>query len=81
MKLKFSILVLSTLLITSCATKNKTGKKVAEITPEIALQSYLDNDDHTFQWEVKEEYVIDDIKAYDILLTSQHGESTFGNTN
>ena len=62
MKLKFSILVFSILFITSCSDKVKkaetilTEKKIAALGPDTALEYYLNNDDKTFQWEIKEEY-------------------------
>jgi PhoPQ-activated pathogenicity-related protein len=77
MNLKFSILILSILFIASCSNKVKkdeteaTEEKIVEITPETALQSYLNNDDKTFQWVLIDEYLIDSTKAYDVLLTSQ----------
>ncbi|MCC6287319.1 MAG: PhoPQ-activated pathogenicity-like protein PqaA type [Chitinophagaceae bacterium] len=43
----------------------------AAITPATALQSYLNNGDNTFSWEVKDTYDIGDTKAYALLLTSQ----------
>ncbi|MFT3947680.1 MAG: PhoPQ-activated protein PqaA family protein [Agriterribacter sp.] len=43
----------------------------AAITPATALQSYLNNSDNTFSWEVKDTYDIGDTKAYALLLTSQ----------
>ena len=53
MNLKISILILSVLFIASCSNKSKksetvpTEEKIVEITPETALQSYLNNDDKT----------------------------------
>ena len=41
------------------------------LTPETALEAYLKNGDKTFSWEVKESYDLGEVKAYDILLTSQ----------
>lgn len=43
----------------------------AQVTPSTALQSYLQNGDKTFKWEVKDTYDIGDVKAYALLLTSQ----------
>ncbi len=77
MNLKTSILILSIFFITSCSNKVKKNetlveeKKVVELSPETALENYLNNDDKTFQWELKDEYLIDGTKAYDLLLTSQ----------
>lgn len=41
------------------------------LTPATALQGYLNNGDKTFHWELKDSYSIGDVKAYDLLLTSQ----------
>jgi PhoPQ-activated pathogenicity-related protein len=41
------------------------------ITPATALQAYINNGDRTYRWELKESYTIGDVKAYNILLTSQ----------
>ena len=48
-------------------------KKEIPITPETALQRFLDNGDKTFQWEVFESYDIENesVTAYDLILTSQ----------
>lgn len=42
------------------------------VTPETALRSYLDAEDTSYQWEIKEIISVGPIKAYDILLTSQN---------
>ena len=53
--------------IFSCSTK-----KDIPVTPETALQRYLENGDNTAQWKLKESYGIDNnITAYDLILTSQ----------
>jgi PhoPQ-activated pathogenicity-related protein len=41
------------------------------ITPETALDSYLNNGDKSFKWELKETFVKDDLTFYNILVTSQ----------
>lgn len=41
------------------------------LTPETALQGYLENNDQSFRWELKDSYTIGDVKAYNLLLTSQ----------
>lgn len=41
------------------------------LTPETALQGYINNDDKTFKWELKESFTVGDVKAYSVLLTSQ----------
>ncbi|MEJ7643657.1 MAG: PhoPQ-activated protein PqaA family protein [Chryseolinea sp.] len=42
-----------------------------EITPATALDAYINNADKTFHWKMKESFSIGDVKAYNILLTSQ----------
>ena len=41
------------------------------VTPATALQHYLHNDDHAYQWEVKDSFATGSVKGYDLLLTSQ----------
>jgi PhoPQ-activated pathogenicity-related protein len=41
------------------------------LTPETALQGYLNNGDPSFRWEVKDSYDLGNVKAYNLLLTSQ----------
>lgn len=41
------------------------------LTPETALQGYINNNDKTFQWELRESFTVGDVKAYNLLLTSQ----------
>jgi PhoPQ-activated pathogenicity-related protein len=41
------------------------------ITPQNALESYLNNGDKSLKWELKDEYVKDNQTIYNILLTSQ----------
>lgn len=41
------------------------------ITPETALQNYLNNQDATTAWEVRDSYEIDGVSAYSIFLISQ----------
>ncbi len=69
MKTRFLIISLAYLCIFFSCT---TPKKEIPITPETALQRYLDNGDHTYQWEVLESYQLHEhVKAYDLKLTSQ----------
>jgi len=61
------------LLIVSCGTRTKnTQKNTLPITPETALQRYLENGDTEFKWEVQETYKVGSVQAYNILLTSQN---------
>ncbi|MDD2474910.1 MAG: PhoPQ-activated protein PqaA family protein [Dysgonamonadaceae bacterium] len=41
------------------------------ITPQTALQNYLNIEDATFAWEIRDSYPVDNVTAYSILLTSQ----------
>lgn len=41
------------------------------ITPENALQSYLDNGDKSLKWELKDSYTQSDVTFYNLLVTSQ----------
>lgn len=77
MKRLLTILVLAPILfLSSCRdnSKNTAGvlpKVKVKVTPETALQSYLNNDDTSFKWEVKDSFELGEVKAYDLLLTSQ----------
>jgi len=41
------------------------------VTPETALQSYLQNEDESFAWEISGSQDIDGLTAYSLILTSQ----------
>ena len=41
------------------------------VTPETALQNYLQNGDESFAWNVEESYQIDGLEVYDLRLVSQ----------
>ena len=43
----------------------------SDLTPETALQGYINNGDKTFKWELKESFAIGDVNAYSLLVTSQ----------
>lgn len=45
--------------------------RAQQITPENALESYLNNGDKTFKWELKETFGRENLTFYQILLTSQ----------
>ncbi|WP_341841489.1 PhoPQ-activated pathogenicity-related family protein [Chitinophaga caseinilytica] len=47
------------------------GAARAQVTPETALRSYLNNDDKSFQWTVRDSFEVADITAYSVALTSQ----------
>ncbi|HEX5171196.1 MAG TPA: PhoPQ-activated protein PqaA family protein [Cyclobacteriaceae bacterium] len=41
------------------------------VTPETALQAYLNNGDKMFEWKLRDSYSIDGVKAFSLMLTSQ----------
>ncbi len=41
------------------------------VTPENALQSYLNNGDKSFKWEVQDKFKAEDVTLYRIIFTSQ----------
>ncbi|WP_222942452.1 PhoPQ-activated pathogenicity-related family protein [Arenibacter arenosicollis] len=75
-KLLSFFLGMSLLFISSCKDNSKklvenVAPTVEKVTPTTALQSYLNNNDQTYKWELKENYPIGDVTAYELLLTSQ----------
>jgi PhoPQ-activated pathogenicity-related protein len=46
-------------------------KSDKELTPETALESYLEKKDKSFEWELVDSYGQDGLKIYNLLLTSQ----------
>lgn len=60
----FSAGLLFGLLLFSCQTEK-------EVTPETALESYLENNDHSFSWEIHDSHEINGLKLYNLLVTSQ----------
>ncbi|NNE76104.1 MAG: PhoPQ-activated pathogenicity-like protein PqaA type [Pricia sp.] len=69
------LLVLTVLWLNACRdhSKNMAENTVPKITvtPETALKNYLELEDNAFAWQLKDTYEIDDVTAYDLLLTSQ----------
>ena len=41
------------------------------ISPQTALKKYIQNDDKTYQWELKDSIELGNVKGYHLLLTSQ----------
>jgi PhoPQ-activated pathogenicity-related protein len=62
LKSLFSILMMLFISNSISAQKN---------TPENALKSYMNNGDKTYNWELKDSIVLEDVTAYHLLLTSQ----------
>jgi PhoPQ-activated pathogenicity-related protein len=42
-----------------------------EVTPETALESYLENNDNSFAWELNDSHDVKGLKLYNLLVTSQ----------
>ena len=63
------VILLAGYLLNSCTTKEDPDPDIT--TPENALSKYLNNGDTTYHWEIQKSYDILDVKAYDLLLTSQ----------
>ena len=57
-----SLLFAVSLLILNCSRK---------VTPDNALESYINNKDISYEWELYETHELDGITLYNILLTSQ----------
>lgn len=66
---RFSIFAASLILLQTIFASNIQAQKT--ITPETALDSYLNNGDKTFKWEVKDSFERDGLTFYNLLLTSQ----------
>lgn len=61
---KSSLLLLLLLTGTFACAQNK-------VTPQTALKSYLDNQDKSYQWLLKDSTSLGNVKAYHLVLTSQ----------
>ena len=67
MNIKKTFLSLTILLL---LVLNLVGQSLT--TPQTALQNYLNVEDTTFAWEIKDSYSVDNVTTYSILLTSQN---------
>lgn len=63
-------LFLPGLLFSGCST-GPDDVQPPIITPETALEMYLNNADETYDWEVVSSFQVYDVTVYDLLLTSQ----------
>ncbi len=59
----------------ACQPKPEAKK----VTPENALQSYLDNGDNSFKWEVQDSTKTDGARLYRLQVTSQTWRDTVWN--
>jgi PhoPQ-activated pathogenicity-related protein len=74
--IKILILSIAAAFLFACQTK-----KVPEVqvTPENALQTYLDNGDSSFKWEVQDSTQTEGARLYRIIFTSQTWRDTAWN--
>lgn len=70
---KTLVLVMAILISTciSCSTAEDNPDTSSAITPETALQTYLDSEDGAFAWEVQDSEFSDGLSVSTLLLTSQ----------
>ena len=66
--MKKLLIILFVLFSSSVILLSAEGKK---ITPDNALQAYLNNSDKTFKWEIQDIHKADGVTLYRILFTSQ----------
>lgn len=64
MRQLFKLLVLSLALFLSVPL-------CAQLSPETALQSYLDNGDNSFHWEIADKIKVQGVTGYRVVFTSQ----------
>ena len=65
---RFIGIFMSWLILAACVSCTTTP---LPLTPETALQSYLQNEDESFAWNLNESYPLDGLEVYDLRLTSQ----------
>ncbi len=68
----YFLIVIVIALFFSCEAKKEVEKEVP-LNAETALYHYLNNNDKTYSWELKEKYQVENqsVTAYDLKLTSQ----------
>lgn len=54
-----------------CITNVALAQKNNSVTPETALQAYLNNGDNSFKWEVQDKKDADGVTLYRLIFTSQ----------
>lgn len=70
---RFLFLFVVMAVLAACSTKPQP------ITPENALQSYLDNGDQSFKWETQDSTAAEGAKIYRLIMTSQTWRDTAWN--
>lgn len=59
----------SILLLLVCSFFSGFSQKT--VSPQTALKNYLNNEDNSFKWELKDSISLGNVKGYHLLLTSQ----------
>ena len=70
--LSFVFLLFNAQAQTAISSAKEIAHVQTTITPATAMNSYLNNGDNTYHWEIKESYNIGDVKVYSLMLTSQN---------
>ncbi len=70
------LLVAAITCLASCRENSEKNIETAvvekiEVTPNNALESYLKTADDSYAWEIKDSFELGEVKAFDLLLTSQ----------
>src|SRR5690554_4279137 len=69
MNLQFIYVLLFTITLQLSISSSTKAQSI--ITPETALENYVNKIDTTFKWEIKDSYQTGDLTVYTILLNSQ----------
>jgi len=72
--IRIIILLFTASLAFACQTKTVVPE--VKVTPENALQSYLDNGDQSFKWEVQDSTQTEGARIYRLIFTSQTWRDT-----
>jgi PhoPQ-activated pathogenicity-related protein len=75
--IRIIILLFTASLAFSCQTKTVVPE--VQVTPENALQSYLNNGDQSFKWEVQDSIQTEGARLYRLIFTSQTWRDTAWN--
>ena len=66
-----TLTLLAALFLSACAVKEKEKQKEIPLTPEKALQHYLQNKDTTYAWEIADTLDVNGVTVYNLVLSSQ----------
>ncbi|MEN8119716.1 MAG: PhoPQ-activated protein PqaA family protein [Bacteroidota bacterium] len=69
--LLITINLFAVVLLSACAVTEKEKQKEIPLTPETALEHYLQNSDSTYAWKIVDTFEVGGLKAHNLVLTSQ----------